>query len=738
MHDPMSLERFDVVSVPDKPFDRAVFLEAMGKESFMIMYDLESRSCSVVLDSLAAHIPGLISSTIAGLEFSKAGSAGGDAEYQVVSAYRGIESFPQSFMSEVFDIGLHGTMCIAFVPICERELSQTREYIERRLGGISVARGYSVSDSGVGRRTSTSVQHKDFASSDESSMLNEMLESLNRSIMANGTAYKVAFAASDHGTKEYLLQRMVELESHSVGTDMEGLLRHVKDMRGLAFGSDFASRLINFYGNQSVSYTLPASYAKSGGDIALGMFMKDSVHETANVVRIYRSLLNLGFVISGLPGSGKTREAMAVIDSVAGTSKGTMVVVISPTDEWNAFALSHGMSLVRLCEDRVPINLFKCPGGADVRRFYESLAMILSTASAAGPYRNPMEKCMLNAFRRVYAKTGAPDPIAVHREIEESIIRMHAKRTNTGVKYTKHGENIRSSLENLVAILQMPEYSERKGICIEELASGGIVFDISNAGVQTKAYFYALLLNQIYSIASSFDSNGDDELRLLVCLEEAQMVLRDQRSPVVEDLRSRIQDFRKKGVGLMLLAHSISDIELGIRRLCQLKIYLKQAPDVAEMAAGDLVFANVKDDAVASRLKHLDSRVGALSYMGREGNTKATRDTVFIKTIEYRDTPSAAGNPIDEYVRKRRISTPRSIKSSIIIGPMPESVAGMRMSYLGEELFEIGIDSAPLVFQAELVEGRTYWVELLDQRGRVVESRDVEAASEVRINGLVD
>ncbi|MCL4379525.1 MAG: hypothetical protein M1160_02030 [Candidatus Marsarchaeota archaeon] len=729
----MNVEYFEVASVPDKPFDRGVFLETIGRESFMIVYELESRSCLLALGQHAAKLPDLISAAVPGLSFINAGRPISQGAFCVASLYRGIESIPESFLSDVFDMGMKGSLCIVFVQQGENETAISREYIERRLSGISVARSHSVSGSGPGVRTGMSVQHKDFTESDDAAMLGEMLESLNRSVMANGTAYKIVFAASSDEIMKYLLQRMVHLESHTFKGSIDYLIQHAEGLRGLSFGSGFARMLINVYGSAGTSYILPARYARSYGNIVLGSFMKDSVHVTGNMVKVDSQLLNLGFIISGLPGSGKTREAMAVLDSVVKGSSGTKVVIISPTDEWGSFALAHGMNLVRICDDGIPINFFRCPEGADIRRFYESLAMILASASAAGPYRSPMEKCLLNAFRRIYHGGREPDPLAVHSEVMESIIRMHAKRTNAGIKYTKHGENIKSAMENLVAVLQMPEYSEQRGICIEELLGNGVVFDISGAGVETKSHFYALLLNQVYSIASAFDSNGDDKLRLVICLEEAQMVLKDQKSPVVEDMRYRIQDFRKKGVGLILLAHSVSDIETGIRRLCQLKMYLKQAADVAEIAAGDLVFSSVKDDDVAAKLKHLDSRVGALSYISREGSEKRARDTVFVRTMDYPDMPRSSPNPITEYARRRGLSAPRVMGCSITFdGPRGDAVA-LRISYLGEEVCERRIDEMPCTVQCKLIEGRRYMVELLDHRGKVLDVENIVAGNEVRI-----
>ncbi|EQD34571.1 hypothetical protein B1B_17138, partial [mine drainage metagenome] len=157
-----------------------------------------------------------------------------------------------------------------------------------------------------------------------------------------------------------------------------------------------------------------------------------------------------------------TREAMSIIDSICGVHKPPgkpKIAVLSSTSEWDSFAISHNFHMVRLYSDRIPINFFACGRQSDKVKFYEDLSVLLSAASKSGPYRNPMEKCLLNAFKRSYRDNHAPDPLDVYNDIEDSIIRLHGKRTNVGVKYTKHGENIKSALENLRTILSRDEFS---------------------------------------------------------------------------------------------------------------------------------------------------------------------------------------------------------------------------------------------------------------------------------------
>ncbi len=730
----MKVKFFRVDGLPDTPFARGLFIETVGRSAFAVWYSFDQRRSFVVLPESSAAAS-RICSVAPGIELAEASAPiAPSSNASVMTLYRSIEGIPPDFMGDMFNVGIgSGFICMLFVPDDEKGITRSREYIEKRLGKISKNIGYSVSEGGTGKRISRSATGRDFANSDEATLLEEMLESLNRSVLRNGIAYRIAFVASGDEQCDYLLSKLFCIESHKLDFEIGTSLDHFAEARALHFGQEFAEKLINFHGYHNTRYIIPAGSAKSSGEVPVGSFMRDSVYDTKEDVMISPQSMNLGFIISGLPGSGKTRAAMSILDSVVALGKGTLAAVISPTDEWNGFALSHRMNLVRICNDRLPINFFRCPEGADVERFYESLAMVLASASSAGPYRNPMEKCMLNAFRRVYRSTGGPDPVEAYSEIEESIIRMHGKRTNTGVKYTKHGENIKSGMENLLSILQMPEYSEKEGLRIEELLKDGIVFDISSAGVETRPYFYALILNQIYSIASSFGSDGDGRLRLAICLEEAQMMLKDPRSPAVEDIKYRMQDFRKKGIGLMLLAHNISDIETGIRRLCQLKIYLKQAADVAEMAANDLTFSNVEQDSVISKLKHLDSRVGALSYVSKDGTESASHDTIFIRTKEYMDKETRSPNPVIEYAKRRGLAPPGRIMCNIAVDTKGIGISGLRISYLGEEVFECSINGPCSVKCTGLIRGRAYTVELTGERGRSLYKEKIIAARNVKL-----
>ena len=220
-------------------------------------------------------------------------------------------------------------------------------------------------------------------------------------------------------------------------------------------------------------------------------------------------------------GTGKTLCTMNIISQIKKKSK---VVIISPTEEWSCFGDQNNMEVVRLYEDKVQINFFKCDSLINIERFYENLAILIASASNAGPYKNSLEKCLIAAFSSIYNKTRTPDPVEVYLEIENEIVRRHAVSNNSGIRYTKHGENIMAALEDLRLMLLKREFAYEKGINFRELIERGVVFDLSSISNKMKPFFYALILWQIYSLADEFNTNGDNELRMLICLEEAQLV----------------------------------------------------------------------------------------------------------------------------------------------------------------------------------------------------------------------
>ncbi len=741
---------FKVLSVPSGQYDKSVLFDSFGSMPFYVVYDVSTSNISVRTDCNDAHDRiDFVRRALPGIDMGRCCDVDGAGRkvstYIIMSAYRVEEKVGNALFADIFDLKRkEGRLAVAFIPTHTSSLGRVKGYIERVLSTRAAGATMSVQSGIMGRRTVSTSHTENFGASEEAMLLGSLLESMNRSIVRNGIVYKV-YLILENATNElieYIRSRTLVLAERKIESWQMPAPKELETVMAVPIGIDVAGRFLNFELAARLSYTLKTVSPFSAGRIDIGTFVKDGVYDTRKRAVIQESTLNLGMVLSGLPGSGKTQEAMSIIESVISGMEPNAkphIAIVSPTDEWNTFAYINNMNLVSLYDDCTPINFFRCPKGVEKSRFYETMAMILSSASNAGPYRNPMEKCMLNAFRRTYANTLEPDPVDVYEAIENSIVEFHGKRTGGNTKYTKHGENIRSALENLRSILCRTEYCARRGVDIGDLVRRGAVFDMSRVSISSKPYMYALVLNQIYATASIFSTDSDGRLNLLMCLEEAHTIFRDRDSAAVQDLKYRVQDFRKQGIGLMLLTHNANDIEASIRRLCQIKLYLKQAPDVAELAANDLTFTHSTPEEVAHKLKHLDARICAFSYVVKEGDERITHDTVFIRTKDRTEMHEDIASK--RTTRPKMHHMPKKIMVNIFMnaqrqndnknGNGTENVCTIRLFYLGEKVAELEVAAGKTA--VEMIEGKKYRIEVVDVRGRVCHSTYIVAVPEVNV-----
>lgn len=722
---------YSIKELPGKGADGGKIFETLGNQNFLLVYDFRNTLTIIGLggedpnktkNKLINEIPGIGLSSINFQTFGE--------ELIAYPIYRKIDEFDRKPFCDVFDIiPDKGFIAILFVNISTKEIDSVKTHLEDVLSA-KIVRETEYSKMTSNNRAAATVQRDLYRGSEEKLMLDNIVGSLNKSILSNGLAYRIFLIAPNENEQlhEYINTHFLVLNKYNLGKcKVNEAIDYLSNRQSLAFGIDYAKEFVNFYGSHNINHTLPTLLPLKDDGIEIGKFMKDGILETDFDIRIDPSALNLGFIITGLPGSGKTREAMFLIDSILKENRvrKTAVFIITPTKEWKEFALAHNMYFIKLYDDNTPINFFRCPKTIEAEKFYGNLAMILSSAANAGPYRNPIEKCLLNAFRKVYIEDLSPEPTRVYDEIEESIIKYHGKRTSNDVKYTKHGENIKSALENLRGILSMQQYSVREGVKFEDFLENGAIFDISSASVNTKMQLYALVLNQIYALAANFDEKGDNELRLVLCLEEAQTIFGDATSPAVQDVKQRIQDFRKQGIGLMLLTHNVTDIEVGIRRLCQLKLYLKQAPDTALIASKDLIFTTTESEDVVLKLKTLGSQIGACSYISKIGKEKRQQDTIFLKTGEYEPIINTDSyNPLNYYVKKLDLDVSRIIESKIAFrfgtyeklkSTELDDSYSIRLFFLGEELAKVKLNKLDST-SFPLLENKEYKIQILNKK----------------------
>lgn len=732
----MRLYFYRFVSLPDQ-IDRNLFINSALASQFVIYHDFKRSSTYLITDDkdlrrrLEASNIGLnLKDSIP--EISRL------LELKILIAFNTNERKDEKEVPLFWDMYKilkysNSGLFLSFIPAEPNSLRKMKTRIEDLLSRKELRITKNFGARNVGEQ-SGSVQSEFYYGSEEKKTLLSILNTLDEAAMNNGCSYKLCFVFqnSEDDVYRYLKLKLLILEEKKANIrDLESLYLYLGKLDSLPISYDLASSMLGFsdrISRMNVIHTPRLEEKESPNSILFGLYLSGSSYETSEPIHAEISTLNLGVLITGLPGSGKTFAAMNLVSQVSRKGR-TKVAVISPTPEWSAFGADIGMKVVKLYADDSKINFFNCPEYASKEKFYENLAMLLAQASNAGPYRNSMEKCLLSAFSKVYAKTRNPDPTEVYCEIEEAVIQYHGKRSKTGVKYTKHGENITAALENLRIMLMKPQFAYPVKTKFADIAANDVIFDLSLVSNNMKPFFYALLLNQMYALTEELDAYGDDELRVLICLEEAQLVFdNNEQSAATLDLRQRIQDFRKKGVGLLLITHSVTDINLRIRRLCQTKMYFRQSSDSVKTAAVDLIADDENTARIAERLKTLEHRTCVLNYVNIAEAVKNPTPSVFVRTPEYTVKTSP------ETERQESSKTYVDMRLRLLgNGGNPASL-DIEISYVGEKIFKGNTDKDGYATVSNTLKDKKYKLTVFSENRKLSKTFTVIGGAEQNIN----
>ena len=189
----------------------------------------------------------------------------------------------------------------------------------------------------------------------------------------------------------------------------------------------------------------------------------------------------------------------------------------------------------------------------------------------------------------------------------------------------------------------------------------------------------------------------------------------------------------------MLLTHNVNDIDPGVRRLCQIKLYLRQAPDVAPTASKDLMFSIADEDELIRKLKHLDSRVAAFSYVEKVNGDKIVQDSVFIRTAECPtfEHSIASNGQISDLKRKVKEIPIKFIVFNTDYGTHEYFI---RILYLWEEISFHKIDRDVQAFRNSIPKGRAITIQLLDRKQKILTEKKAIAHTHMEIkisNGVM-
>ena len=106
-----------------------------------------------------------------------------------------------------------------------------------------------------------------------------------------------------------------------------------------------ASQAIGLSGRLTHLTKVRTGKISDGGDISIGKYLDSGINEIDETVSISSTALNLGMLITGLPGTGKTKLTQSIMEQAYGL--GSEVAIIFPTGEWNGFGSKNSLRILK-------------------------------------------------------------------------------------------------------------------------------------------------------------------------------------------------------------------------------------------------------------------------------------------------------------------------------------------------------------------------------------------------------
>jgi len=181
-------------------------------------------------------------------------------------------------------------------------------------------------------------------------------------------------------------------------------------------------------------------------------------------------------------------------------------------------------------------------------------------------------------------------------------------------------------------------------------------------------------------------------------------------------------------VGLMLITHSVSDIEPRIRRLCQTKLYFRQSADVAKYAAEDLLFEEKDKDLLVERLKTLEQGVCALNCIeGRIGERHHASSLFILIPHLVIDASHREKRLVKEYLVPEK--TMMKIRVLDKEGKSRENLR-VQVFFLGEKVHDGKTDRTGIIGVENTIRNKEYRVAVLGEKKKDTRMFKAEGGAE--------
>ncbi len=613
-----NIQEYEIDTLPDNTTGLGhAFCLQFKNQPFSLTYDFEKNKTLFLTANIKSENVQALQDAWPGLTFKPKENE----ELELTSAFR-LDGFPFQQAYSVKDpqgitqpehsqkptarfetlfSALNGKNChltIGFQPVSTSELEKERAQFEKILSIDSSSRQGATHDAIMAKNHSHATTTAIVEKTDQTRIAAEIVTMINDAKTQNDAINRVSIYGT--GPDAPLLKKMLETRYMT----HEEKLRDVQKARfklplphGEIMSGQYAAEFIHFDPAHAKTQTaIPLETITKDAlntGILLGKELKNAIKPTERTIHLHPDALMLHGLITGLNGMGKTTLAHQIASDCL--KNNVPVITFSPDKEWTRLARSSPNLYIIPLYDSVPFNLVRCPDNTPVQQYYQNLALWLGKAMNAGPYTQPLIKTMLAAFTELYRKKPEPTLEEVYDAIEEATESAFGIRLASGeFKMDKYGHNIKSSLENLRQILLKQNYQAKKGVKIEDCIKNGAVFDASEVSELLKPLFYAFLYSQIFSyVLKNYDEKAR-HLRLLLCMEEAHLVFKNdeehEAKHLTQDLENKLGLLRKRGIGLLFITHFSDQLNESIQRYTQNKISFRQDSHSIDQTIKDLAF----------------------------------------------------------------------------------------------------------------------------------------------------
>ena len=268
--------------------------------------------------------------------------AAGEYLHAPMAVFRQVKSqyqAPVYYLDNVYRIfrSLRINAFTAFSAPPEAEISVLAASLEDRISRIEVRSSYSdIQTHGPTSSRSTDSYYQSF----ERELLSRLIDNLTEVQMARMSAYKVAFVielANGHEQViDFLKANSVLFGTRKIAINgVSDLMRWPRAAAAIPLSYSNASFALTLSDRIRRIPYLRATNSSAVGDIVIGSEL-DGASEGSHGITMSSHVMNLGTMIAGLPGTGKTKSAMLMIGQAL--KPGIRLAIISPTGEWNGFA----------------------------------------------------------------------------------------------------------------------------------------------------------------------------------------------------------------------------------------------------------------------------------------------------------------------------------------------------------------------------------------------------------------